>query len=880
MNDTASFGYGMNGPGINQQQQQQAQQQTQQQQGAINMRAMLNGMAKRGGIVPMAGYPDSMFPPGMVGMNVAGNPLGNAALPVNKVDSGTPLNVMMNHNGSSAKNTLPESQLATNSRQLLDQLASGGTGSTPLTVDQSIPAMNIIGNNLASNPSNMGPLNHEVLPNVMPENSGSNANNNTLLEVLNGPNGRQRPSIPHPTQQAAITENANNPLFHPHLEDSSLLNNPIWKLQLNLAYISAQSLGQPNVYARQSAMKRFYSSQNVPLQSNQISGASNSLVDFTKQSLIEMMTADESKTTSNSNLGHGSSAPMGVSSNTKDSTNSSMPSTPKSEAQLMREQSTNTPSLLLQHKKLSQFSIDEDDEVENRMTNTNAEAKHDDQLWHAIDLSNLQIFNISHNLFKYTFLTRLYLNGNALTELPKEIKKLNNLRVLDLSHNRLQNLPNELGACYQLKYLYLFNNMITSFPWEMGNLCSLQFLGCEGNPLDKQQLKILTEKSVTGLIFYLRDNRPEVPLLKDREFIEINADGEVQNKYNSLKDANLNLNDDLKNRSFTLMSYNTLCQHYATPKMYRYTPSWALTWEYRRDKLTQQILSYNCDVFCLLEVECKTFEDYWQPMMEKEGYSSAFHAKTRSKTMQGLESKKVDGCCLFYRNSKFRMIRKELIDFNSLWMKHKKFERTEDYLNRAMNKDNVALCMKLQHLKTNESVWVATTHLHWDPKFNDVKTFQVSVLLDYLENTLKDDSPRQDFKKIPLIICGDLNSYKDSAVYELLSTGRVVVHTDKVPRDYGYMSTKNFMHSLALKSSYSCIGELPFTNFTPSFTDVIDYIWFSSHALRVRGVLGEVDPEYISHFIGFPNDKFPSDHIPLISRFEFVKSNTGGSRKI
>lgn len=53
-----------------------------------------------------------------------------------------------------------------------------------------------------------------------------------------------------------------------------------------------------------------------------------------------------------------------------------------------------------------------------------------------------------------------------------------------------------------------------------------------------------------------------------------------------------------------------------------------------------------------------------------------------------------------------------------------------------MNKDNVALFLKLQHIPSGDTIWAVTTHLHWDPKFNDVKTFQVGVLLDHLETLL------------------------------------------------------------------------------------------------------------------------------------------------
>ncbi|CAR22387.1 CCR4-Not complex 3'-5'-exoribonuclease subunit Ccr4 [Lachancea thermotolerans] len=656
---------------------------------------------------------------------------------------------------------------------------------------------------------------------------------------------------------ANVTSNAGNPLYHPHQGDPALLNNPIWKLQLQLAAVSRQSAGRANVYARQSAMRKYLLNKNQGA-AGTLNEMSASLVDHTKQLLLDM-----------------AGEPAGSLNNTSSSA-ASTPITPNAE---LSNGNPTTPSLLLQHKKLSQYNIDEDDEIEHRMV-APTDTKHDDQLWHALDLSNLQVFNLTESLFKYEFLTRLYLNGNNLTTLPKSVKALTNLRVLDVSHNKLTELPAELGLCHQLKYLYFFDNMVSSLPWEFGNLFNLQFLGLEGNPMDRQIIKILTEKSVTGLIFYLRDNAPEIPLPTERKFIDINIDGEATQECSSLQESDAHQSRETLKKSFTILSYNTLCQHYATPKMYRFTPSWALSWEYRREKLKEQILSYNTDIVCLQEVECKTYEDFWAPLLREKGYSGIFHTKTRARTMHSKDSKKVDGCCFFYKDSEFKLMFKEAVDFSSVWMKHKKFQRTEDYLNRAMNKDNVALVVKLQHIKSGEHVWAATTHLHWDPQFNDVKTFQVGVLLDYMEKVIKEQNNcnnTQELKKVPVVICGDFNSQTNSAVYELLNTGNVSKHRDIEGRDFGYMSQKNYAHNLPLKSSYDSIGELPFTNLTPTFTDVIDYIWYSSQGLRVRGLLGEIDPEYASKFIGFPNDKFPSDHIPLITRFEFTKG--GGSRK-
>ncbi|KAI0364341.1 hypothetical protein BV20DRAFT_929784, partial [Pilatotrama ljubarskyi] len=69
------------------------------------------------------------------------------------------------------------------------------------------------------------------------------------------------------------------------------------------------------------------------------------------------------------------------------------------------------------------------------------------------------------------------------------------------------------------------------------------------------------------------------------------------------------------------------------------------------------------------------------------------------------------------------------------------------------------------------------------------------------------------------------------------------------------------------KSAYAGAGELPLTNYTPSFKGHIDYIWYSSANLSVNSILGAVDPSYLDKAVGFPNAHFPSDHLSIVSEF-------------
>lgn len=524
--------------------------------------------------------------------------------------------------------------------------------------------------------------------------------------------------------------------------------------------------------------------------------------------------------------------------------------------------SVSTPnhnSALLHNKKMAN-----DDEQEEQRMRLKTQGK---QLWCQLDMSGQGLVNLSIKLFQYDFLESLFLNNNKLTVIPPIISKLKGLRTLDLSHNRISEVPAELGLCYNLKYLYLFDNNIKTLPNEFGNLIELVFLGIEGNPIEPNIANLVAEKGTKKLISYLRDLKPQrVP--NPRPWLMLEDDGEISTS-----------GDDSDSNTFTLVSYNTLCQHYATSKLYKYTPSWALDWDYRRNLLKEEILKYDNDVICMQEVETKTYHEFWVPIMAEKGYKGVFYSKTRSKTMSDNDAKKVDGCATFFKTKKFTLIQKQNFEYNSVCMGSDKYKKTKDLFNRFMNKDNIALITFFQHNESGEKIVIVNTHLHWDPALNDVKAVQVGILLEELQNIMKKfhgTNQLEDIKTSSLIICGDFNSVRESAVYQLFANGLVTKHGDLNGRDYGRFTDEGFRHNFKLKSAYENIGELPFTNCTPDFTELIDYIWYSTPTLRVKGLLGKIDEEYCRHCIGFPNASFPSDHIPLVTKFQIKK---GGAAK-
>jgi CCR4-NOT transcription complex subunit 6 len=48
--------------------------------------------------------------------------------------------------------------------------------------------------------------------------------------------------------------------------------------------------------------------------------------------------------------------------------------------------------------------------------------------------------------------------------------------------------------------------------------------------------------------------------------------------------------------------------------------------------------------------------------------------------------------------------------------------------------------------------------------------------------------------------------------------------------------------------------------------------------LRVKGLLGKIDDNYLKNCIGFPDAHFPSDHIAIVTKFQIKKGISSARR--
>lgn len=354
----------------------------------------------------------------------------------------------------------------------------------------------------------------------------------------------------------------------------------------------------------------------------------------------------------------------------------------------------------------------------------------------------------------------------------------------------------------------------------------------------------------------------------------------------------------------SVLSYNILCDKYATASQYGYTPSEVLSWDYRKDVILNEVKDYDADIVCLQEVDRESFDDFFRRELAMNDYRGVFYPKTRAKTMADKEARLVDGCATFWKSSKYVYLDKMLIDFANTAINRPDMKGEHDIFNRVMPRDHIAVATFLENRLTGSRIIVVNAHIYWDPAFADVKLVQVAIMLeqvskqadkwaqhapcndkaafrhseidgesnaDSADDPVTEPGPSLEYtsgSQIPLIICGDFNSAMGTGVYDLITRGSLPGnHPDLANRGYGNFTRDGMAHPFNLKSAYTTNAQLIFTNYTPTFQGVIDYIFYSTNALQVRQVLGNVDEEYIRKVPGFPNHHFPSDHLALKAEF-------------
>ncbi|XP_074263015.1 carbon catabolite repressor protein 4 homolog 1-like [Silene latifolia] len=367
--------------------------------------------------------------------------------------------------------------------------------------------------------------------------------------------------------------------------------------------------------------------------------------------------------------------------------------------------------------------------------------------------------------------------------------------------------------------------------------------------------------------------------------------------------------------NFKVLSYNILSDIYLYPEKYFYCPQWALNWEYRRENLLHEIMQYDADIVCLQEVQSDHFENFFKPELAKYGYLAAYKKKTKEVyTGNGYT---IDGCAIFYRGDIFKEVVSYELEFSKTALSLiGKLERSQrDQAGVRLIKDNIALVVILEmvgHATSHAPSWsrlcVVNTHIFASKGSPDVKLLQVSDLLNEIEKTAMIDP------KMPLFICGDINSLPGSDPYILLAKGEVTPVSGEDAIDLIKPHLK-LRHSMNLASAYTTVvkpikhskrqsknkrncsigepcayteavkpiknfrrqnnkrdgstGEPSVTSLTSRWQRTLDYIFYTVDSLEVTGLLELPDLDSVGRIL--PSPLWPSDHIALMAMFKITR---------
>ncbi|XP_022899951.2 protein angel isoform X1 [Onthophagus taurus] len=203
---------------------------------------------------------------------------------------------------------------------------------------------------------------------------------------------------------------------------------------------------------------------------------------------------------------------------------------------------------------------------------------------------------------------------------------------------------------------------------------------------------------------------------------------------------------------FTIISYNVLAQDLLMehPELYNGNDQNALQWDFRYKNLYQEIKEKNGDILCLQEVQQSHIDKYFKKL-ETLGYNMIYKQRTGIRT---------DGCAIYYKTDKFNLVEYTTVEFRQ--------PNTS-----ILDRDNVAIVATFSPKRNPSTQFVvATTHLLYNPRRQDVRLAQTQVLLTEIERFAYRKNKNGDEYYIPILITGDFNSLPSSAIYQFIVNGK------------------------------------------------------------------------------------------------------------
>lgn len=526
---------------------------------------------------------------------------------------------------------------------------------------------------------------------------------------------------------------------------------------------------------------------------------------------------------------------------------------------------------------------------------------------HILDLSSSKMNTVDISIYANYDVKVVNISNNNLVEFPLIILSFKFLEALDVSNNQIKEIPKEIFYMKNLKILNFSNNHLSHIPMEIGFLEGIENINLSGNPLIEPYFNIFNSGDHKAMIEFCRDHNVKYSPPYERIWCKVPEYSTCQNKY---------YETNFDPFEFTVGSLNVLSPFCATKAMFPYAPHYVISWEKRKDTIFKEIMEKKFDIFGLQEVEKTAFIKYFMPKFQEESYESLYYTKNKSNSDKGFG---VDGCAMFWKKDKFKMVSQKCIKFsdiinkiaalNKSSQKSPEFEKhyiteapSQTAMTRLANRENLCLIVVLKTIPAtqgdkSELMIVANTHLFWNPEYPDVKLYQACLLMEEIKKV------QRTYPEAGTIVFGDFNSTPDSSVYKLFTEGIPSFDFEflyslygnfsdrqegmKFRDVYGNQNRNNYKRNIngCLEKCCVKVGEsenvdeyLKRTDlvknnnnlsiYTPRFSGTLDYI-FTSQDFSVDSYLEKVDFEYTSKVGGFPTTHIPSDHILIGCKLKF-----------
>lgn len=341
-----------------------------------------------------------------------------------------------------------------------------------------------------------------------------------------------------------------------------------------------------------------------------------------------------------------------------------------------------------------------------------------------------------------------------------------------------------------------------------------------------------------------------------REWVPIHQPG---NKYNV---KNIRLTNC--NKFFRLLSYNILAQDLLIEHMQIYSgiKYHLLLWQHRLRRLKNEINKLRPDILCLQEVQYDHLKGLVSELQGRRCFEYVFKKKSGHRT---------DGCAILYDRSKLHLISECPIEY---------FTKG----NALLNRENVALLAKFQvRCEPQTQFIVATTHLIYNPRREDVRTAQVQVLIrSLLDFSVPSCCLPSNNQRLPIILTGDFNFTSQSSTYQILTSpldlteyqASSTTATATATTTAAAAGTNTNAHNDTFQLVPINFGEDCASTYQDAWTTV-DHIFYSIASdcpkyLKIFNIYKLPSIDNLNAHGKLPSGTQGSDHLPLVLTFTII----------